>query len=570
MSAYERERAASIADKYISKNGGAPPETEDELDARAQEGDDKAAIAKLARMSELAYQKARKAKAEALGLTMGALDKLVARQRKARPATKAPPAPVDVAALKKSAAPLIECKDVLEHFVAAFSKVMAGEKRNAKFIYLIATSRLLPKTMHAAIKGTSAGGKSEMRARILDFFPPEAVVSFTSLSEKSLIYYDGDFAHKILSMGEAVATDEQDFQDYLLRELMSEGRLRHQTVQKVGNDIVSVTIEKEGPVTFLVTTTKNKLHPENETRMLSLEIDDSEAQTKAVLRKVAEVEGMNRTGALVAYEPWRDFQRWLAAGERRVVVPFAEEMVKLIPPKSVRLRRDVGQVIRAIKAHALLHREHRQQDERGIIADIENDYATVRELMNDLLAESSGVAVHPAMNQTIDAVRQACLTSTVGGASALAVGQILKLDKSAARRRLLAAQADGFVVNLEDRRGQPGRYSVTGQKVEVAEMLPPVDRLTRAHLAATPSKSAPPCHRSTKIEDVLEDSGGKALCHRSPPVATTEPPATGLATGSSFNSNDLTPPVARWHANLTSQGDAPALGPPGDALDDFQ
>ena len=89
-------------------------------------------------------------------------------------------------------------------------------------------------------------------------------------------------------MGEAVATDEQDFQDYLLRELMSEGRIRHSTVQKVGNELTSCcTIEKEGPVTFLVTTTKSKLHPENETRMLSLEIDDSEKQTRAVLHKVA-------------------------------------------------------------------------------------------------------------------------------------------------------------------------------------------------------------------------------------------------------------------------------------------
>jgi hypothetical protein len=80
-------------------------------------------------------------------------------------------------------------------------------------------------------------------------------------------------------MGEASATDELDFQDYLLRELMSEGRIRHSTVQKVGKELVATTIEKEGPVAFLVTTTRNKLHPENETRMLSLEIDDSEKQT---------------------------------------------------------------------------------------------------------------------------------------------------------------------------------------------------------------------------------------------------------------------------------------------------
>jgi hypothetical protein len=178
---------------------------------------------------------------------------------------------------------------------------------------------------------TLSGGKSEIRKRVLEFFPPESVVTFTSLSEKSLIYYDGDFANKILSMGEAAATDEQDFQDYLLRELISEGRIRHAVVQKTGNDLQTITVEKHGPVAFLVTTTKNALHAENETRLLSLEIDDSEIQTKNVLDKVAQVDGLHSV-APVGYKPWQDFQRCLAAGDCRVVVPFAAAMVELIPP----------------------------------------------------------------------------------------------------------------------------------------------------------------------------------------------------------------------------------------------
>ena len=61
-------------------------------------------------------------------------------------------------------------------------------------------------------------------------------------------------------MGEASGPGEQDFQDYLLRELMSEGILRYPVPQKVGNDIVTVTIVKHGPVTFLVTTTRASLN----------------------------------------------------------------------------------------------------------------------------------------------------------------------------------------------------------------------------------------------------------------------------------------------------------------------
>ena len=222
-----------------------------------------------------------------------------------------------------SARGIIDSPDVLAKFVRAVGTVIAGESLNAKMLYLVATSRLFRKCMNAAIKGTSSGGKSEIRKQVLEFFPPEDVVSFTTLSEKALLYFEGDFAHKVLSMGEAGGAEEQSMQDYLLRELISEGRLRYPVLQKVeGKEIVTIIVEKNGPVAFLVTTTKNALHPENETRLLSLEIDDLDKQTRAVLRKVAQVVGMNYSAGAIDYAPWRDFQRWLGAGTREVTVPF--------------------------------------------------------------------------------------------------------------------------------------------------------------------------------------------------------------------------------------------------------
>lgn len=417
---------------------------------------------------------------------------------------------------------------MLDLFAKEFGKVIAGEAVNGRLLYLVATSRLLDRTMNAAIKGTSAGGKSEIRKRVLEFFPSESVVSFTSLSEKALIYYEQDFAHKILSMGEATATDEQNFQDYLLRELMSEGRISYPTVQKVGNELVTVTIEKNGPVAFLVTTTKSKLHPENETRMLSLEIDDSKQQTKNVMSKVAQVEGLNNSTTQVDFKPWQDFQRWLELGELRVVVPFASQMTELTPPESVRLRRDIGQVIRAIKAHALLHREHRARDAEGrIIADIENDYEAVRGLLGPILAEGSGVAIKKTMLETITAVEGATAgLSEVEGADAQTIARALKLDKSAAWRRLSAAADEGFVVNLEQRKGMPGKYRRTAQGVEGATILPTTKSLAEYHPvsddtppASDPSqKTAQSCNRDEKAESFQSGDGCAQAHNRSAPA----------------------------------------------------
>lgn len=469
--------------------------------------------------------------------------------------------------------PISKNGDILSLFAKDFAKVIAGEAANGKLLYLVATSRLFDKTMHAAIKGTSAGGKSEIRKQILQFFPPESVVSFTSLSEKALIYHQGDFAHKILSMGEATATDEQSFQDYVLRELMSEGRISHSTVQQVGKNMAGVTIEKQGPVSFLITTTKNKLHPENETRMLSLEIDDTEHQTKEVLKKVAQVEGLNHTAAQVDYKPWQEFQRWLETGERRVLVPFADALAELIPPKAVRLRRDIGQVIRAIKAHALLHREQREKAGDGqIVADIERDYRAVRELMHAILAEGSGVAIKKEMQETIKAVENA----TVGlgeteGASAQQISKALMLDKSAAWRRLSAARYEGLIVNLEQRRGMPGKYRVTPQAADIGpeiaadpetDILPEPKKVAEqaGDRGASLPKTVQPCNREQKPLTLQADNGCKGACNR---LATEQPVASGcvtvargLATVKPMNGQEKSSPVAGLHANLERGGSA--------------
>jgi hypothetical protein len=535
----------------IARNGDAPepeaPEADQDASAKASE---------LAKLHPLEYAKVRKAEADKLGIAVTFLDDAVKAQRKKSAKAAKPEPEFNPEELERSATAIINNDSILDLFAEAFGKVIAGEATNGKLLYLVATSRLFDKTMNAAIKGTSAGGKSEIRKRVLDFFPPESVVSFTSLSEKALIYYDGDFAHKILSMGEASAAEEQTFQDYLLRELMSEGRIRYPTVQKVGGELCAITIDKNGPVAFLVTTTRNKLHAENETRMLSLEIDDSEGQTKNVLRKVAQVEGLNHASTLIDYKPWLAFQRWLERGERRVVVPFAGQLIELIPPAAVRLRRDVGQVIRAIKAHALLHRDRRGHDQnKQIIADIAHDYETVRELLEPILAEGSGVAVHPAMTETVQAVTEATVGLTESeGASAQNVARILKLDKSAARRRLLGAREEGFVINLEVRRGMPGKYRATPQTIEALAILPTPERLRQAventHVSVTPPEPVPPCHRDEKADTVQDDNGGKdggkPVVGGGKPVVDGKPVANDLATVKPLDTNVKSSPVAGW------------------------
>ena len=132
-----------------------------------------------------------------------------------------------------------------------------------------------------------------------------------------------------------------------------------------------------------------------------------------------------------------------------------------------------------------------------IVADIERDYSAIRDLMNPILAEGSGVKVKKAMLETIKAVEQATagLNDEAEGASAQEIAKALRLDKSAAWRRLSAARNDGFVVNLEQRRGMPGKYRSVRTKIEPEiDILPSPEQLTQTHLSQTPQN---PRNRAT-------------------------------------------------------------------------
>jgi hypothetical protein len=82
-----------------------------------------------------------------------------------------------------------------------------------------------------------------------------------------------------------------DFTAYLLRGILSKGELRYQTVVKTEEGMKPLTIHREGPMGLIMTTTRPTLHPDNETRMLSLSITDTKAQTSAVFRELARDNG---------------------------------------------------------------------------------------------------------------------------------------------------------------------------------------------------------------------------------------------------------------------------------------
>src|SRR5215217_3575525 len=363
-------------------------------------------------------------------------------------------------------------RDILGRFAQELARSgVAGESRTAKILYLAVTSRLLEKPVSVVVKGTSSSGKSYLAERVLGYFPESAYYALTAMSERALAYSEEPIKNRFLVVYEAAGLSG-DFQTYLIRSLLSEGRLRYEVVEKTSEGLKPRLIEREGPTGLLITTTAVKLHPENETRLLSLSVADTQEQTRGVLAALA-----RESAEEPDLEGWMALQEWLEGAQRRVTIPFAEELAGMVPPVAVRLRRDFGAVLNLIRAHAVLHQATRECDEQGRIIATLGDYSAVRELVVDLVSEGVEATVQPIVRQSVEAVSRLLKEGDEESVSAKALGLELGLEKGPVSRRVRLAIEAGFLKNLEERKGKAARLIVGDPMPEDLQILPAAKEL---------------------------------------------------------------------------------------------
>ena len=369
--------------------------------------------------------------------------------------------------------------DILARFQAALEAGgVVGVDRIAKILYLALTSRLLPRPISIAVKGPSSGGKSYVVERVIDYFPESAYYALTAMSERALIYDDEPLVHRMMVVYEAAGM-AGDVASYLMRSLLSEGLIRYSTVEATAEGIRPLLIERSGPTGLIVTTTAVHMHPENETRILSLTVDDSREQTRRVFRSLA-AERRPDTDTTA----WHALQVWLAGQRHEVAIPYAAVLAELVPDGTVRLRRDFGMILNMIRAHAILHTATRARDDDGRLVATFHDYAIVRDLIAETLAEGLEATVPPTVRETVAAVETLCALQHVdderGDIATVTVSTIakaLKLDKSTASRRIKVAVDREFLRNLETRQGRPSRIAIGDPMPQDGTILPTVDEL---------------------------------------------------------------------------------------------
>jgi DNA-binding transcriptional ArsR family regulator len=299
-------------------------------------------------------------------------------------------------------------------------------------------------------------------------------------------------------------------------------------MEKTSEGIKPRLIEREGPTGLIVTTTAVKLHPENETRLLSLTVTDTQDQTRAVMAALAEEAGKVAPDLLAT---WHALQVWLEGAEHRVSIPYAKILADLIPPVAVRLRRDFGALLNLIRTHALLHQATRDRDGEGrIVATIE-DYVTVRKLVVDLVGEGVEATVPATVRETVEAVRRLREDSKGEPVTVAELARKLKLDRSTVSRRARSAKERGYLRDLEDNPRKPSRLVLGDDLPDDVQILPSPEDVRASVKERVPSDArsdgAQEPHRNRKNSDDAYKACSRARVQEGikdpPPPVASEP-----------------------------------------------
>ena len=263
---------------------------------------------------------------------------------------------------------------------------LIGEKKSAKVVLLAAISAKLEKPLNVSVGGASAAGKNQLIGTVARFIADEDKKILSGMSPKALMHSgENEFEHKAVFVAEYEGVSGAD---YPIRTMQSEQVIEWEFVDSGTDGIRKRKKRVKGPAAFIQATTRVTLHPENETRLLFLQVDESEEQTRAINKRQAQAAEKKIADCPPSvYAKWHELLRRLQ--RRPVRIPFATQLAEALP-KRVQSRRDFPKLLGLIEASAFLQQHQRPQDEKGNISARNVPAVTARQTYRTGRASAAG------------------------------------------------------------------------------------------------------------------------------------------------------------------------------------
>jgi hypothetical protein len=191
-----------------------------------------------------------------------------------------------------------------------------------------------------------------------------------------------------------------------MRLMISEGKLIRLVTAWEGGRLVTKRHIARGPVAAITTTTKERLEIDDETRHISVWVDESVDQTHRILRAYGR-DNMRLTSG--ERRVWHMVHRLLErrAEETEIRVPdWFEKVADRVARKDVRVRRYYPAFVEACRALCLMRSFQRaRKSEKGILTVDLADFAIATLIFDEVFVESLHHAVGPAF-ETGEIVRK--------------------------------------------------------------------------------------------------------------------------------------------------------------------
>ena len=314
---------------------------------------------------------------------------------------------------RERALKLLEDPDLLDRAVEDTARLgHVGEQVTKKLALICAVSARSGNPIQPSTHAQSSAGKNALWDTVLSLLPEEMVVRRSGLSAKALFRTEANLEGAVLYLQEVAGSEDAS---YTIRVMQSDGRLEYEATEKMPDGgMKNVVYQTEGPTVIVQTTTKNHLHPENESRVFPLYIDESEEQTGRIVQSILkEASGSQIRPAEreAIRQRWSDAIRLLEPAE--VIIPYAGRVE--IPSSPIRIRRDARRLVDVVRVVAWLHQHQRERDGEGRILASEDDFATALSLVSESLTRAWKTS--PPPRKRCCARLRICPSSCVGAAS---------------------------------------------------------------------------------------------------------------------------------------------------------
>jgi len=288
------------------------------------------------------------------------------------------------AILKKADEPPAEVMEVLtnpnlfnEITEKEMDKKIVGEVETRKVIFLCSSGRLVENAQIASynllINDDAGIGKDYVAGAVLDILPKEVYVHKTRISPTVFTYWHNSAYEPEWSWDGMVFYPEDISESVLnsdvFKVMCSKGSSATITIKQRAIDI-----EINGKPVMITTTASSTPNLELSRRFVILNLDSSEDQTKAIMKRHSE---FKKKGIVPEYdEKYTRAMRFLK--RVKVKIPYAGHIDSHFPTKNIIMRTHYPRFLDFICASAGFHQYQRERDKEGYVLANGQDYDIAR------------------------------------------------------------------------------------------------------------------------------------------------------------------------------------------------